>query len=171
MCYTYRAGGCVSFAMVLLLGTQVHRADAGVGTPVAARMTGVLDVPDDAELLAAYKGDCTNQKVQSWGQYRGWVQTFYRGNLMSEGWTKFGQVTANAVRSPAAQQAVIIQINELGRIISREWAKDSNVRTITTADLRRWNDVIATARQSDNGSGQRIMEALKAVRTMAESPR
>ena len=90
---------------------------------------------------------------------------------MSEGWTKFGQVTSSAVKSAAARRAVIARINELGRVISRDWAKDSSVRKITTADLRRWNDLMTTARQSDDGSGQRIIEALSAVRKMAESRR
>jgi len=168
MYHTNRAGSWVPFAMSLLLCTPAQRAVAGEDTTMPARIAGVLDVPDDAELLAAYKGDCSNQKVQSWVQYRGWVQTFYKGNLMSDGWTKFGQVTVSALKSAAARQTVIAQINDLGRIISREWAKDSSVRKITTADLRRWNDVIVTARQSDDGSGQRIIEALRAVRRMAE---
>ena len=79
-----------------------------------ARNTTVLDVPDDAELFAAYQSDRLNQKVQSWGQYRGWVQTFYKGNLMSEGWSKFGELTVSTVKSAAARQAVIDHINELG---------------------------------------------------------
>ena len=136
-----------------------------------ARNSTVLDVPDDAELFAAYQSDRSNQKVQSWGQYRGWVQTFYKGNLMSEGWTKFGEVTVSKVKSAAARQAVIAQITELGRIIGLEWAKDSSVRKITTADLRRWNELMATARQSDDGSGQQMIDALKAVRRMAEKRR
>ena len=62
-----------------------------------ARNTTVLDVPDDAELFAAYQSDRSNQKMQSWGQYRGWVQTFYKGNLMSDGWSEFGEVTVGTV--------------------------------------------------------------------------
>jgi hypothetical protein len=168
--YRYnRTGGWVTFAVLLCLCTPVYNAVAREDTTVPARIAGVLEVPDDAELLAAYKGDRANQKAQSWVQYRGWVQTFYKGNLMSDGWIKFGRVTISALKSSAARQAVIAQINDLGRIISREWAKDSSVRKISTADLRRWNDVIATARQSDDGSGQRIIEALIAVRRTAES--
>jgi hypothetical protein len=171
MYHINQAGRWLSFAVFLVLCTSVSEVFAGEGTPVSIRIISVLDVPDDAELFAAYNGDRSNQKVQSWGQYRGWVRTFYKGNLMSEGWTKFGQVTVSAVKSTAARQAVIARINELGRIISRDWAKDSSVRKITTADLRRWNDLMATGRQSDDGSGQRIIEALSAVRRMAESRR
>jgi hypothetical protein len=171
MYHNNRSGGWVAFAVLLSLCAPVHKTVAGEDTAVPARIAGVLDAPDDAQLLAAYKGDCANQKVQSWVQYRGWVQTFYKGNLMSDGWTKFGQVTASALKSAAARQAVIAQLNDLGSIIGREWAKDSSVRKISTADLRRWNDVIATARQSDDGSGQRIIEALKAIQKTAESRR
>jgi hypothetical protein len=163
-----RAGGWVAIAVLLSFGAPALKAVADENTALHTRHTSVLAVPDDAELFAAYQTDRSNQKVQSWGQYRGWVQTFYKGNLMSEGWTKFGEVTVSTVRSSATRQAVIAQINELGRIISLEWAKDSNVRKITTADLRRWNEVMATARQSDDGSGHQIIDALRAVRRMAE---
>jgi hypothetical protein len=171
MYHTNRAERWVPFAMLLSLFTHVHQARANENVGIPARNMCVLDVPDDAELLEAYQGDRSNQKVQSWGQYRGWVQTFYKGNLMSEGWTKFGQVTVSVVRSAETRQTVILQINELGRIVGREWAKDSSVRKITTADLRRWNDLMATARQNDDGSGQRIIEALRAVRRLAENRR
>ena len=168
MYHTNGAPGWVRVAVLLWSCTPVSNAIAGEDTTVPTRIVGVIDLPDDADLLAAYKGDCSNQKVQSWGQYRGWVQTFYKGNLMSEGWTKFGQVTVSVVRSAETRQTVIAEINDLGRIIGREWAKDSSVRKITTADLRRWNDAMAAARQSDDGSGQRIIDALRAVRKLAE---
>lgn len=168
---TNRARGWVTLIVLVSTCTSVHKSMAGEGTAERAQMRRVLDVPEDAELYAAYRSDRSNEKVQNWEQYRGWVQTFYRGNLMSEGWSKFGQVTVSAVNSSESRQAVIGQINELGRIISREWAKDSSVRKITTSDLRRWNDVMATARQRDDGSGQQIIEALKQVRRLAESRR
>ena len=155
-------------AMLLSLCTPVLEAATGEDTAKPALNTTVLDVPNDAELFAAYHSDRSNQRVQSWQQYRSWVQTFYRGNLMSEGWSKFGEVTVNKVKSAAARQAVIAQITELGRIISLEWAKDSSVRKISTADLRRWNEVMATARQRDDGNGQQIIDALRTVRRMAE---
>jgi hypothetical protein len=168
MYHTIWARGGVRLAVVLSFFTPVRETVAGERTAVPDRTTTVLAAPDDAELLAAYQGDRSNQKVQSWAQYRRWVQTFYKGNLMSEGWSKFGQVTVSKVKSATARQAAVTQITELGRIISLEWAKDSSVRKISTTDLRRWNDVMTAARQRDDGSGQEIIEALRAVRTMAE---
>jgi hypothetical protein len=171
MYHNNRARGWVPLAVLLSLCTHALEVAAGKDTTAPARNTDVLDVPDDAELFAAYQGDRSNQKLQSWGQYRGWVQTFYKGNLMSEGWSKFGEVTVGTVRSAAARKAVSAQINDLGRMIGLEWAKDSSVRKITTADLRRWNEVTATARQNDDGSGQEIIDALRAVRRMAANRR
>ena len=170
MYHTKRTGSRVTLVVLLSLGTPALKAVAGPDTATPARNSTVLDVPDDAELFAAYQSDRPNQKVQSWEQYRGWVRTFYKGNLMSEGWNKFGQVTVNKVKSAAARQAIVAQITDLGRIIGLEWAKDSSVRKITTADLRRWNELMATP-QSDDGSGQRTIDALKAVRRMAEKRR
>jgi hypothetical protein len=169
MSNTHHATRWVPLAALLWICASAHQSLGGEGASAPAQTTAVLDVPDDAELHAAYQSDRSNQTVQSWAQYRGWVQTFYRGNLMSEGWSRFGQLTAGAVTSPEARQAVIRQINELGRIIAREWAKDSSIARITTSDLRRWNDLMATARQRDDGSGQQIIGALKAVRRLAEN--
>ena len=171
MYQTNRAGSLVRFAVLLSLCTLGRETVAGERTALPAGNTTVLAGPDDDELVAAYQSDRSNQKLQSWGQYRGWVQTFYKGNLMSEGWSKFGEVTVGKVKSATARHAVIAQINELGRIISLEWAKDSSVRKITTTDLRRWNDVMTAAQQRDDGSGQQIIDALRAVRTMAERRR
>jgi hypothetical protein len=171
MYHTNRAGRGVTLAVLLTLCPPALEAVAGQDTAVPARNTSVFDVPNDAELFAAYQSDHSNQKVQSWGQYRGWVQTFYKGNLMSDGWTKFSEVTVSKVKSAEPRQAVTTHVNELGRIISLEWAKDSSVRKITTADLRSWNEAMATARQSDDGSGQQIIGVLRAVRRMAENSR
>jgi hypothetical protein len=171
MCHGNATGVRVTLVMLLSLCTPWPEAVSGQDTVTPIRSTTVVDLPNDAELFAAYQRDRSNQKVQSWGQYRDWVQTFYKGNLVSEGWIKFGEVTVGKVKSAAARQTVIAQINELGRIIGLEWAKDSNVRRITTTDLRRWNDVMVTARRRDDGSGQRTIDALKAVRRLAENQR
>jgi hypothetical protein len=159
---------CVAIAILIALCSPAGETIAGEDKAVPAQNATGLDQPGDAELSAAYQRDRSNQKVQSWAQYRGWVQTFYKGNLMSDGWRKFGELTASMVKSATTRQAVIARINELGRIVGLEWAKDSSVRKINTADLRRWNDIMAAARQRDDGSGQQITDALVAVRRMAD---
>jgi hypothetical protein len=130
-----------------------------------------LAAPGDAELFAAYQADGSNRKAQSWDQYRSWVHTFYKGNFMSAGWSRFGEATLGPVKAPEARQAVAVELADLGRIIGTEWAKDAGVRKIDTADLRRWNDQIAAARKTDDGSGKQTLEALRAVRKLAEGRR
>jgi len=162
MTTTRRNGTWAALATLLSLGvTAPHAVAAGAA----------LAAPADAELLTAYRADGPNQKVQTWDQYRSWVDTFYKGNFMSAGWSRFGEATLSAVKVPEARQAVAAELAELGRIIGLEWAKDASVRKIDTSDLRRWNDQIAAARKADDGSGKATLEALRAVRKVAENRR
>jgi len=90
---------------------------------------------------------------------------------MSDGWTKFSEVTVSKVKSAEARQAVIAHINELGRIIrSRmgqgfERAKDHHGRP---KKLERSDGHRAAERRWQRTT---IMDALKAVRRMAENRR
>ena len=63
---------------------------------------------------------------------------------------------------------MIEQYNELGKILSREWAKDYAIRKITTADLRRWHETMTEAVRTDDGSGEKIKKSLGQVREQAE---
>jgi hypothetical protein len=135
---------------------------------VPTQVVSALYRPVEAEVLAEYHRDRANKKLQTWRQYWDWVQTFYNGNILSEGWTRFSQVTLGAVKSDSSRHAVVKNLNELGKLISREWAKDASVRKITTTDLRRWNDSIIAARRGDDGSGERILDTLKLVRENVE---
>ena len=162
-----RTGTWTALATLLSLNLAAPNADAGAG---GAASPG-LAAPEDAELIAAYRADDSNQKAQTWDQYRSWVHTFYKGNLMSAGWSRFGESTLSPVKEPEARRAVADELAALGRIISLEWAKDAGVRKIDTADLRRWNDQIAPARKTEDGDGRRTLEALRAVRKIAESRR
>lgn len=164
---TRRTGTGTWTALATLLSLSLAVPTAGAGGSAVP----TLAAPEDAELLAAYRADGSNQKAQTWDQYRGWVHTFYKGNLMTAGWSRFGEATLSPVKPPEARRAVADELAALGRIISLEWAKDSSVRKIDTADLRRWNDQIAAARKTDDGGGQRTLEALRAVRKAAESRR
>ncbi|WP_165071430.1 hypothetical protein [Paludisphaera rhizosphaerae] len=162
MTTTRRAATWTTLATLISVSLAATNAVAG-GSPLAA--------PDDAELFAAYRSDGSNQKAQTWDDYRSWVHTFYKGNFMSAGWSRFGEATLSPVKAPEARQAVAGELTELGRIIGLEWAKDASVRKIDTTDLRRWNDQIAAARKIDDGSGKATLEALRAVRKLAESRR
>ncbi len=137
--------------------------------PPAAMLAIALDGPGEAHFRQVYDSDRSNQKVQTWQEYWGWVQTFYQGNLLSEGWIRFGQVTREGVRSEQQRSAVIQRLNELGKSISQEWAKAGSIRKINTADLRQWYNAIGEARRKDDGTGAGILDALEKIRAIVET--
>jgi hypothetical protein len=67
------------------------------------------------------------------------------------------------VKSKQKQDELIILVNELGKQISMEWAKDQGAGRISTADLIRWSPTISAARRAENGSGDRFKEAVLKV--------
>jgi hypothetical protein len=156
-------------ATVLLVSPLAHKNTTGQDVGRPTQVVASVYTPVEAELLAEYNRDGSNKKVQTWRQYWDWVQTFYRGNILSEGWIKFSQVTLDVVKAEAERGRVLEHLNELGKLISREWAKDASVRKISTADLRRWYNAISAARGADDGTGQHILKILKVIQKKAES--
>lgn len=130
-----------------------------------------LYTPVEEEIRAAYQRDHSNQRFQTWHKYWGWVQDFYNGNLLADGWTKFSETTLNVIKADADRRTILTKLNRLGKVISQEWAKDGKVRRITTTDLRCWNDAIGEARRSDDGTGQGITKAIDAIHEQAEKQR
>jgi hypothetical protein len=135
----------------------------------ASQVDESLYTPVEEEVRAEYQRDHSNQKVQTWREYWGWVQDFYKGNLLADGWTKYSETTLNVVKAEAARRTVLTKLNRLGKVISQEWAKDVKLRRINTTDLRRWNDAIAEARRSDDGTGRGITKAIDAIYEQAET--
>ena len=82
-----------------------------------------LYTPTEAEIRAEYQRDRSNQKLQTWKEYWGWVQGFYQGNLLADGWTKYSQSTLDVVKAKDARTGILKKLNHLGKLISREWAK------------------------------------------------
>jgi hypothetical protein len=128
----------------------------------------VLYTPAKEDFLPEYKRDLANNKRQSWGEYWRWIQDFYKGNLLADGWTRISERMLAAVKSRENRQALTHEFNTLGRLLSREWAKDGVVRRITTTDLRRWNATMTEAVRTDDGRGELIKKALAQVREQAE---
>jgi hypothetical protein len=127
-----------------------------------------LYTPAKDDYRPEYERDRANGKVQTWDQYWGWVQAFYAGNLLSDGWTKHGEQSLAVIKSGENRQDLVEQYNELGKIVSRDWAKDYAIRKITTPDLRRWHETVTEAVRTDDGSGKKIKTALDKVREQAE---
>jgi hypothetical protein len=60
-------------------------------------------------------------------------------------------------------------LNDLGRRIAAEWAKDNSVRKITTADLGAFGERFREAREREDGSGRELQAATAAIRAEVEA--
>jgi hypothetical protein len=147
---------------------QGVRAEVAAPVPAKAEVVESLYTPSEAEVRAEYQRDPANQKLQTWREYWGWVQSFYKGNLMAAGWTKYSQTTLEDVKADDARPLLLKKINRLGKLIAQEWAKHDSVRKINTTDLKRWNDAITDARRKDDGTGQGILSAIDRICVQAE---
>ena len=158
----------LAFTAIVFLCLPAHEEPVCMAAPGESAAAEILYTPTEEEIRAEYQRDLTNQKLQTWREYWGWVQGFYKGNFCADGWTKHSQTTLNAVKVEEARPTILKKLNRLGRLISQEWAKHASVRKITSTDLRRWNDAIAEARRSDDGTGQGIKRALDKIREQAQ---
>jgi hypothetical protein len=100
------------------------------GVPGKAFGDAALYQPEKADFgcpiptpLAYGKGDCN--------AYFTWVQRFYRGFLLSEGWTEYARRLLSKVATNI-RPGLTVKMNILGRIISGEWAKENGYRRIHT---------------------------------------
>jgi hypothetical protein len=120
--------------------------------------------PIENDFRREYERDTANQRLQTWNQYWSWVTTFYDGNRLATGWSSQTRSSIGIVKSKKDRNQLISLVNELGKQISMEWAKDKGVGRISTADLIRWSPTINAARRAENGSGERLKEAVLKVR-------
>lgn len=125
--------------------------------------------PREADFRPEYDRDAANQVKESWPEYWSWIKAFYQGNLLSQGWTAQGTTTISGVRPEMARDELRAELNELGRRVAAEWAKDNAVRKIDTAALRVLGGRITKATRRDDGSGQTIQEELKAIRAEVDA--
>lgn len=153
----------LAFATIGFLCLPAHPQRVGVAAADETKMDEVLYTPVEEEVRAEYERDLANQKVQTWREYWSWVQSFYRGNLLADGWTKYSQTTLEVVKAEEVRPTLLTKINRLGKLISQEWAKHDSVRKITTTDLRRWHEVLTAARRNDDGTGHGIRKALDEI--------
>jgi hypothetical protein len=149
-------------------GAIVVKSSGNASAP-AERKAVRAYAPRETDFRPAYERDEVNRKVQTWDQYWGWVVAMYSGDSFSAGWTELASVIVAAVEDDQERQDLINMLDDLGKQISMEWAKDNGVRKISTVDLRRWNAVLASVRNNEDGTGARLKAALLNIRTEVTS--
>ncbi len=127
------------------------------------------------DFRASYDHDPSNAARQTWEQYWGWVQSFYDGNLFSQGWSQRARGLIDDVRSEVERTRLRTRLNLLGRQIGAEWAKDYDVRKVTSAHLLAWGKRLEQARERDIGDGAAFHHAIDDIdrertRHMASTP-
>jgi len=110
-----------------------------------------------------YDRDVANGGKQTWGQYWGWVKSFYEGNFFTKGWNTRARWLVEGVRSEGERKRLRTRLNALGREICAEWAKDYDVRKVGSADLLTWGKLLEKARAGDDGTGAAIHRAIDAA--------
>lgn len=112
------------------------------GAPRAPRM-------DEAFFRGRYDADAANRAKQSWKEYADWVRSFYEGKRFPPvpGWVDRQRGLLKPL-APSDQQRMGPQIEEVGRILAAEWAKDNAVRKVSTSDLQAWGKRFGDARDA-----------------------
>lgn len=92
---------------------------------------------DEAFFRKAYEADAANRTKQSWDDYWGWVQAFYKGKTFPPvpGWAKREE---EIIRHHHVRHDVRHALSETGRLLAAEWSKDNSVRKVSTGDLQTW---------------------------------
>ncbi len=120
--------------------------------------------PQENDFREVYERDPANRDRQSWSGYWGYIRSFYEGNFVFTGWTKQVKAVIELVQSEEVRSELRAALNDLGKRIAAEWAKDNSVRTIDTAALREFGERLTRARKSEDGTGVIARAEIEAVR-------
>lgn len=102
--------------------------------------------------------------MQTEAEHEEWVRKFYKGSWVVDGWNdRVKELTSGLDASDATE--VKAGLDELGILISHEWAKDNDVRKINTDHLKAWGARL----KDEKAKGTSHLQA--AIKTIAEEAR
>jgi hypothetical protein len=102
------------------------------------------ELPSRSYFQQQWSRDKANRAVQGQADYLQWVLRFYQGSGMVPGWLN---MTAQVQKrlSPEHWQRVRPRLQQLGRSIGGEWAKDNDIRKLNTRAAAVWRDALLEA--------------------------
>lgn len=121
---------------------------------VESKSEGGLYVSKLKDFKMPYSMDKVNQAKQSWKDYSDWIPSFYNGNMISSGWNAKAKKQIGDLKSKTVER----HFNIVGRVIAAEWAKDNDVRKITTSDLGEFAEMLTA-----NESEEKLLEQLETL--------
>jgi hypothetical protein len=122
------------------------------------------------EFERAHERDDRNAVRQSFEDYWSWVKVFLaQGGAGQRGWLDQGEEVLRAVRDKKTVTALRARVNDLGKAIAAEWAKEGRSRRVYSTilqgspNLRDWGKLLQRAAAADGGDGAEIRKALDAI--------
>jgi len=108
------------------------------------------DMPTRAYFLKVYDADETNKKIQTQDEYLTWIVRFYSGwELYRRGWIKMTNELVDQVEDKTQVDEVRYKVERIGRLVSGEWAKKSDTRTIYLRHVSIWGNALLESLDRD----------------------
>lgn len=107
-------------------------------------------MPPRSYFVDAYEADAVNKKVQTQQEYMTWIVRFYNGwELYGRGWTKMTNELLEQIEDPVEAAEIKTKIDRMGRLVSAEWAKKSDTRTIYLRHVSIWGNALLESLDRD----------------------
>jgi hypothetical protein len=101
------------------------------------------EMPSRAYFLKIYEADEANKKIQTQEEYLTWIVRFYSGwELYRRGWIKMTNELVAQVEDPNQIKEIRYKVNRIGRLVSGEWAKKADTRTIYLRHVSIWGNAL-----------------------------
>ncbi|QEI14239.1 hypothetical protein [Cellvibrio japonicus] len=127
---------------LLLLSGCAHRQFSDDNWP--------SNMPPRAYFVKTYEADEANRAIQSEQEYLTWILRFYQGwELYKRGWVKMTDELLTQVDDPSQAKEVKYKVERIGRLVSGEWAKKSNTRTIYLRHVSVWGNALLESLDRD----------------------
>lgn len=100
-------------------------------------------MPSRAYFVKVYEADKVNKDIQTQEEYLTWIVRFYNGwELYRRGWIKMTDELVAQVDDPRQVKEIKFKIDRIGRLVSGEWAKKSDTRTIYLSHVSIWGNAL-----------------------------
>ena len=100
-------------------------------------------MPSRAYFVKVYEADKVNKNIQTQEEYLTWIVRFYNGwELYRRGWIKMTDELVAQVDDPRQVKEIKFKIDRIGRLVSGEWAKKSDTRTIYLRHVSIWGNAL-----------------------------
>lgn len=107
-------------------------------------------MPPRSYFAQQYEADEINKKIQTQQEYMTWIVRFYNGwELYGRGWTKMTNELLSQIEDPNEAKEIEPKVARIGRLVSAEWAKKSDTRTIYLRQVSIWGNALLESLDRD----------------------